>query len=108
MWITLDDDLGGYRGGSTDCRCNFSLVPTSPDCVFFVTHNLISDQIRIIAYSVGDETWKIHTFTCLDVENYVVEDAVYMDRSDGSSYCFSEKRRDCSHPSISVHKSGSR
>ena len=86
----------------------FSSVPISADCVFFVPHYFVGDQIRICTYFVSDESWKIHTFTCPDGEHYAVEDVVYMDRPDGSFYCFSEKRKDCSHPSISVHKSGSR
>ena len=104
----MDEDLSGARGGSADCRCSFPSVPTSPYCIFFVTHYFVGDQIRISTFPIGDETWSIHTFTSPNVENYVVKDAVYMDRSNGSSYCFSEKRWDCSHPSISVHKSGSR
>ena len=86
----------------------FSSVPTSVDCIFFVPHYFIDDQIRISTYSVGDESWKIHTFTCPYAKKYVVEDVVYMDRSDESFYCFNKKRRDCSHPSIFVHKSESR
>ena len=76
----MDEDSGGARGASVDYRCSFPLVPTSPDCVFFVTHYFIGDQIRIGTYCIGDESWTIHAFTKLDVENYVVEDVVYMDR----------------------------
>ena len=64
----------------------FSSVPTSTDCVFFVPHYFVGNQIRISTYSIGDESWQIHNFTCLDAENYAVEDVVYMDRPNGSFY----------------------
>ena len=35
----------------------FSSVLTSPDCVFFVLHYFVGDQIRTSTYSVGDESW---------------------------------------------------
>ena len=35
----------------------FSLVLTSPDCVFFVLHYFVDDQIRTSTYSVSDESW---------------------------------------------------
>ena len=35
----------------------FSSVPTSLDCVFFVLHYFVGDQIRTSTYSVGDESW---------------------------------------------------
>ena len=36
---------------------DFSSVLTSSDCVFFVLHYFVSDQIRTSTYSVGDESW---------------------------------------------------
>ena len=35
----------------------FSSILTSPDCVFFVLHYFVDDQIRTKTYSVGDESW---------------------------------------------------
>ena len=35
----------------------FSSVLTSSDCVFFLLHYFVGDQIRTITYSVGDESW---------------------------------------------------
>ncbi|KAL6324311.1 hypothetical protein AAG906_012557 [Vitis piasezkii] len=71
-----------------DYAATFSSIPTSPDCVFFVSHPSTSDQIFISTHSIGDKSWKTHTFTCPNASSYSAESVVYME---GSFYCFSER-----------------
>ena len=71
-----------------DFAATFSSIPTSPDCVFFVSHPSTSDQIFISTHSIGDKSWKTHTFTCPNASSYSAESVVYME---GSFYCFSER-----------------
>ena len=56
------------------------------------------DQVRMSTYTVGDESWKTHTFTCPNASDYCVDIVVYMEgegegegEGKGSFYCFSKE-----------------
>ena len=66
----------------------FSSVPTSTDCVFFTPLHFRDHKIRICTYSIGDESWKTHAFSCPGGWIYSADSVVYMD---GSFYCFSRQ-----------------
>ena len=60
----------------------FQLLQT----VIFVPQYSRHEHVRIFTYSVGDQSWKTHAFSCPNGSSYSVESVVYMD---DSFYCFS-------------------